>query len=279
MVWSPGSWTCDRTLVGADDGAVNALVECRGRLASAGDDGVIKLWSSHTWACEVTVHHTIHDEEGVESAAQVGVMSLEVCDDKLVSGGDDSIIRIWNTNSWTCERIISAHHDEVWAIFMTPMGSLITGSVDSTIRLWHQQVINPGNRTLNGHQLTRVSTPVLSHSSSLVTNSSGINSSYTVAGDDRSNNGGEEPSVDWICDQTIQSDGPVYALCCLDNFVVSAGSGSKISVWRSNGEGPSIEQLTLHKWFDTTETGIWSLAVAKGKLISGSVDGNIRVWT
>jgi WD40 repeat protein len=36
-------------------------------------------------------------------------MSLEVTGVKLISGGDDSMIRIWNTNNWTCEQILRAH--------------------------------------------------------------------------------------------------------------------------------------------------------------------------
>lgn len=43
------------------------------------------------------------------SAQRVGVMSLEVTGEKLISGGDDSMIRIWNTNNWTCEQILRAH--------------------------------------------------------------------------------------------------------------------------------------------------------------------------
>ena len=67
MVWSPGTWTCARSMEG-HDGAVNAVVECRGRLASAGDDGVIKLWGIGSWACEVTVHHTSVDTQDGESS-------------------------------------------------------------------------------------------------------------------------------------------------------------------------------------------------------------------
>lgn len=36
-------------------------------------------------------------------------MSLQVYQDKLISGGDDAIIRIWNTNSWTCESLLKGH--------------------------------------------------------------------------------------------------------------------------------------------------------------------------
>ena len=46
----------------------------------------------------------------------VGVMSLEVCGEKLISGGDDSVIRIWNTNNWTCEQILRAHQVKLFAV-------------------------------------------------------------------------------------------------------------------------------------------------------------------
>jgi WD40 repeat protein len=87
------------------NGAANAVVECRGRLASAGDDGVIKLWGAGSWACEVTVHNTSVDnsrdrDEVEESSQRVGVMSLEVSGERLISGGDDSVIRIWYNYSY-----------------------------------------------------------------------------------------------------------------------------------------------------------------------------------
>ena len=77
MVWSPGTWTCARSMEG-HDGAANAVVECRGRLASAGDDGVIKLWGIGSWACEVTVHHTSVDARDEESS-QVQWCSVVQC--------------------------------------------------------------------------------------------------------------------------------------------------------------------------------------------------------
>ena len=54
----------------------------------------------------INVHHVYPSPSLIQ---RVGVMSLEVTGDKLISGGDDSVIRIWNTNNWTCEQILRAH--------------------------------------------------------------------------------------------------------------------------------------------------------------------------
>lgn len=62
----------------------------------------------------LTIHHTYPSSFTMPISfhspmQRVGVMSLEVTGDKLISGGDDSVIRIWNTNNWTCEQILRAH--------------------------------------------------------------------------------------------------------------------------------------------------------------------------
>jgi hypothetical protein len=112
-VWTPGSWSCVRSIDTTHDGAVNALLQCKGRLASAGDDGAIKLWNTSNWTCEVTVHHSAvrddesadedgsdHDSSDDDESAQVGVLSLEMSRERLVSGGDDCVVRVWNTADW-----------------------------------------------------------------------------------------------------------------------------------------------------------------------------------
>jgi len=212
-VWTPGSWTCVRSLDG-HEGAVNAVVLCGSRLASAGDDGVINLWNTSSWSCEVTVHHGAAEADGDSEGEQtdgiassgsrtVGVMSLEVVGQgarmRLVSGSDDAAIKIWNTSSWTCERVLRAHQDEIWAMRCTSEGSLVTGSVDGTIRSWR----------------------------------------YIHSSQDLGEGGGSDSSHghghDWVCESVVSSSaGPVYAVICLEGRVVSAGAGSRIAVWGSD---------------------------------------------
>lgn len=235
-VWTPGSWTCVRSIESAHEGAVNALIQCRGRLASAGDDGAIKLWGVATWTCEVSVHHTSPpgDESEDTDRTSVGVMCLELIgEEKLASGGDDCVVRIWNTADWSCECLLSPHEGEIWALLHTVDGALISSSVNGCIRVWR---------------------------------------------DKGSNNGGDASG--WECDHEAHADGSIYALCNLDGRVVSAGGGNTITVWGAELDWMlEKEVLEVGTPSEGLAEGVWSLEVCRGRLVSGLMDGTIRVWT
>jgi WD40 repeat protein len=296
-VWSPGSWTCVRSMEG-HDGTANVVIACRGRLASGGDDGTVKLWSTATYACEVTVHHTAEgrnthvddddeeeeEEEGDEGpeGQRVGVLSLEVFEDKLISGGDDAVVRVWNTNTWSCERTFRAHSDEVWTL--KRFGAyLITGSVDGTIKVWKPSSPVPLSRSASTSALLEVCASSSSQEAQHG-NGNGEGSSSSSNQHDREHEHDHQhaqsssQATDWVCEHTITSDGPVYVLCCLDNKVVSAGSSSRISVWKPPLRCGQDEDWALHTFFETEQSDVWALTQTRGKLISGSMDGVIRVW-
>lgn len=238
-VWTPGAWSLVRSIENAHEGAVNAVLQCRGRLASAGDDGVIKLWNTSTWDCEVTVHNSSlrqdEGELGAEDGAQpIGVLSLEMSGDRLVSGGDDCAVRVWNTNDWSCECLLGTHEGEVWSLLFLADGALITSSVNGSIRVWREQPSESQSRA-------------------------GV----------------------WECESQAHAEGSIYALCALDGRVVSAGGSSKIIIW-----GAELDFRMEKSLHDTDGSGsaegndgVWSLAVCKGRLVSGLMDGTIRVWT
>ena len=113
---------------------------------------MIKLWNVSTWTCEVTVHNSVLTEgvthapdaeeeapEGDEAGQRVGVLTLEMDGDKLVSGGDDSIVRVWNTTDWSCICLPSAHQGEIWSLLFLSDGALVTSSVNGSIRLWREK--------------------------------------------------------------------------------------------------------------------------------------------
>ena len=232
-VWTPGSWTCVRSIESAHEGAVNALTQCRGRLASAGDDGAIKLWGVASWTCEVSVHHTASPGDGGGAeGTPVGVMCLEMIgEDRLASGGDDCVVRIWNTADWSCECLLSPHEGEIWALLHTADGALVSSSVNGCIRVW------------------------------------------------RNKSSGGDPSG-WECEHEAHADGSIYALCNLDGRIVSAGGGNTIAVWGAELDWKlEKELLEVGTSDEGLAEGVWSLEVCRGRLVSGLMDGTIRVWT
>lgn len=56
------------------------------------------------------------------------MLSLEVWQCYLFSGGDDNVVRVWSTVTWSCLYKLRAHEDEVWALKVLPDGTLITGN-------------------------------------------------------------------------------------------------------------------------------------------------------
>jgi WD40 repeat protein len=52
---------------------------------------------------QAQVERTLEDDNSA-------VSSLVVHDDKLISGSYDSTIKVWNTNTWVCERTLEGHY-------------------------------------------------------------------------------------------------------------------------------------------------------------------------
>jgi WD40 repeat protein len=53
--------------------------------------------------------------------------------DKLISGSDDWTIKVWSTDTWTCERTLEGHDGKVYSLVVHG-DKLISGSSDQTIK-------------------------------------------------------------------------------------------------------------------------------------------------
>ena len=115
----------------AHAGAVNALSwNAEGTyLASAGEDGVIRIWHVATWESRLTI-------EGHVGA----VNDVLLTGDAIVSGGDDGTVRLWVAQSESSVEAVltlDGHEGAVNAVAVNEDGLLFSAGDDGTIRVWN----------------------------------------------------------------------------------------------------------------------------------------------
>jgi WD40 repeat protein len=60
---------------------------------------------------------------------------LVVHGDKLISGSNEGTIKVWNTDTWVCERTLKGHTSAVLCLVVHG-DKLISGSHEGTIKVW-----------------------------------------------------------------------------------------------------------------------------------------------
>ena len=111
-------------------------------LASANEDGTIRLWNPETQVLDTTLRgHT------------GSVLSIAFSPDGLLlaSGGADGTVRLWDPQTQTLESTLRGHTGSVLSIAFSPDGLLLaSGGADGTVRLWDPQT-QTLESTLRGH--------------------------------------------------------------------------------------------------------------------------------
>lgn len=103
-----------------------------GQLASAGDDGAIRLWNVASSQLQAVVHG---------HAGAVRSLAFSRDGRMLASGGDDATVRVWDLSSYhpRTQNVLTGHRSGVRAVAFCadlPASPLASASADGEIRFW-----------------------------------------------------------------------------------------------------------------------------------------------
>ena len=71
----------------------------------------------------------------------------------LVTGGDDSKLKVWEAGTWTCRHVLEDHTDNVYDVEVLEESTLLNCSYDKTIRVWDMATWTCRRMVDSGHTL------------------------------------------------------------------------------------------------------------------------------
>ncbi|KAF2193890.1 WD40 repeat-like protein [Zopfia rhizophila CBS 207.26] len=132
------------------------------RLASASDDGTVKIWDASSGECVQTL-------KGHSRSVRSVAFSYDSA--RLASASDDGTVKIWDASSGECVQTLKGHNLSVLSVaFSYDSARLASASADSTVKIWDA---SSGERvqTLKGHG-GRVYSVAFSHDSARLASAS-----------------------------------------------------------------------------------------------------------
>ena len=294
----------ERTLLTANaDGVASLALSPDGKiLASAGEDGTIRLWDTDGYPIGQPI-------DSLPSRLKTALFSVAWSPDgkTIVSGGTDGTIRLWDISGKLMGQGFKGHQGDVLSIRFSPDGlTIVSSGSDGTIRLWDTNG-KPVGKPFKGHRGGIRSIALSPDGKTIV---SGGNDKTVrlwtrqgqLIGKPWTGHEDEVASVAWSPDgKTIASgsnDGrirlwntsgkpiaqafkghegaPIASLAFSrkGNVIVSGGTDGTISLWDLMGEPLLSHRLIGH--VGTVSSVAWS---PDGKTIFSSDDiGTIRLW-
>jgi WD40 repeat protein len=195
-------------------------------------------------------------EERTLEGHKDALCSLVVHGDKLLSGSGDCMIKVWSTDTWTCEHTLEGHNSHVSSLVMHG-DKLISASSDDTIKVWSTDTWTC-ERTLQDH--TGGVFSLVMHGDKLISASS--DDTIIVWSTDT-----------WACERTLEGHtGGVFSLVMHGDELFSGSLDDTIKVW-------STDTWTCERTLEDHGDAVSSLIVHGDELISGSDDKTIKVWS
>ena len=220
------------------------------RLLGLADPGPVPWWTSSRAtppALEVG-----HHDDWVFSAAVLP-------DGRIVTGGDDGRVRLWDPDHPDQPVEIGHHDDRVWSVAVLPDGRIVSGGTDGRVRLWDPD--HPDQPVeIGDHHGWVISVAVLPDGSIV---SGGTDGRVRLWDPDHPN----QPV------EIGHHDDRVISVAVLpDGSIVSGGDDGRVRLWSADHPDQPVEIGHHDGW-------VMSVAVLpNGRIATGGRDGRVCLW-
>ncbi|CDR43922.1 CYFA0S13e00606g1_1 [Cyberlindnera fabianii] len=205
------------------------------------------------------------------------VTCLQFDDEKIITGADDKMINIYNTETGDLLRVLQGHEGGVWALKYIG-DQIVSGSTDRTVRVWN---IKTGKCThvFRGHTSTIRCMDIVTDDEGqrFIVTGSRDNTLHVWKlpdadddGSDFDENAAENPYFVTVLRGHTQS---VRAVTGHGNIIVSGSYDHTVRVWDLK-KRETVHVLTGHT--DRIYSTVFDLK--RNRCISASMDSTIKVW-
>jgi len=275
-------------------------------LASAGDDGAVRVWRVDDLTAEpqvlkkqvVAVRHVSFSPDGslLASAGDDGAVRVWQVDDLaaepqvlngqegavqhvsfspagslLASAGEDGAVRVWRVDDLTAEpQVLKGHEGAVLDLSFSPNGSLLaTAGKDETVRVWQVDDLAAEPQGLTGHEGAVLALSFSPNGRLLA--SAGAGGTVLVWQID---NLAAEPQML----KGYEGDARHISFSPNGSLLASGGSAKIVNVWQVDDLTAEPQVLRGYKDSDDSADGDTLFSPDGALLASAGDDGTVRVW-
>jgi WD40 repeat protein len=231
-------------------------------------DKLLKIWNVQTGECEATIkaHNNSVFCVAMIMLKQYPTSVLPDSPHRIVSGSYDKTLKIWNTQNWNCDHILSGHTDEVYCVTTFPNGRIVSGSRNGTLKIWNSSTGNCEN-TFTGHPRAIYCVAALP------------DGPFDCVTEQFVSGSGDNTLKIWDfngdCHVTFTGHtNSVYCVAFLpDGRLVSGSADGTIKIW-------NLQTGNCDTTFVEYSSSVKCISVnSNGNIISGYRDGTLRIWS